>query len=115
MGITLSMVGVQAYDFKKFLYSFQTFPCTHTGMDQQRLADDILDFHTGIQRTVWILEDHLDIFTQRTHFFFTNLCNVLAVKPYFSGIRYQKVVDQPSGGRLSTAGLTYQGEGFLPA
>ena len=47
-------------------------------MNFQRLADDLADRHTRIQRTVRILENHLETFAARTQFSGAQVRDVVA-------------------------------------
>lgn len=81
-------------------------------MDQERLLDQLRNSHTGIQASRRVLENHLHILTDGTHLILGDMGDLFSLEPDLAGIRDQKMVDQTSGGGLTTAGLAYDGEGL---
>ena len=61
MRITLSVGRAETDNLKKLMDFFQSFSRRHICMDKKGFPDKILNFHSGIQRSVGILKYHLDI------------------------------------------------------
>ena len=94
------------------MYFLKTLSCAHVCVDQKWLTDEILNFHSRIQGTVRILENHLNIRTQRTHFFLGKSGDFFSFKPDLTGIRCDQMIDQFTCRRFPASGLSYQRESF---
>ena len=112
MRITFCMFCAQTYCFQQFVYDLHALFFGKIGVDEQRLLYQILNAHTRVKASCRVLEDHLDIFSQRTHFVFRKLADVLALKPDLTTVRNQQMVDQTAGCTFTAAGFAYYREGL---
>ena len=118
MGIAHQVRGIQTDFFCHFLGLLIHFSLGHLGIvGLQRLLDDVKDGHTGIQRRVGILKDHLDLLANFLHLLFVHFQEVdflpcpRAVKHLTFGCIVRTNNASAEGG-LTTAGLTNDTDGF---
>src|SRR5260370_35682284 len=74
------------------------------------LRDDGADGHAGIQRCVWILEDHLDLLSRAAQLLAANAGQIDVVEVDMSRRCGLQLNDHPPEGRLATARFADQAE-----
>ena len=72
------------------------------------LRDDFSDGHTRVQRSVWVLEDDLNILFKFQQVLALEGGNILAVKNHLAGGRLIELDHGASAGGLAAAGLANQ-------
>ena len=81
----------------------------------QRLGDDIPHRHTGVQRGVRVLKDHLHFAADRLQLALAHMGNVLPVQQNFAGARLINADDRARAAAFAAAGLPYQPQGASAA
>ena len=83
-------------------------------IDTHRFPDNICHCHAWVERSVWVLEDHLDPSPKRTHLAVCQFCEVYLFisESEASACRWNEAEDAPSGSSLSTATFADESEGF---
>ena len=83
-------------------------PC----MKIHSLTDDIHNGHTGVERCIGVLEDHLDLLAVGHQFFAVEAADVCAVIDYVAAGGLVKSGDGTADSGLTAAGLTNKAESF---
>ena len=74
-------------------------------LQPERRTDDLADGVPRVQRGVRVLEDHLDVATQRAHLPVGEVRDVVALEGDLAAGRLEQPGHQPRGGALAAAGL----------
>ena len=81
-------------------------------MHTHRLLQHAADFHPRIQRTVWILKDHLNFLSDRPQLFLVEPSQVLSVEPYFTFTGAFKLKNATANRCFPTAGFSNESQCF---
>ena len=81
-------------------------------MNLHRLTDGVSNLQPWIERTVWILENHLDFLPQRGEFRRIKLGQVLTLENNLALGGFFQLKNTASGGGLAAAGFSHQPQGF---
>ena len=81
-------------------------------VDVHALRDNLSDGHTRVQRSIWVLEDNLDVLAELQQVFSLQGGDVLAVKDNLAGGRFIQLHHSSAAGGFSAAGLAYQTQCF---
>ena len=81
-------------------------------VDHQRLCQNIVDGHSGIQGSVRVLEYHLNLLSHVSHFFAVIAPDILPVQNNFSVCGLNELADSLSESGFSASGLSYDSEHF---
>ena len=106
VGKAVSVLGTQADGPKELLHATTALGATVELVDPKRLGDDLAHRHPRVQRRVRVLEDDLDVASDRTHLAARKRCDVLAVEDDPAGRRLEELDDGSAERRLAAAGFT---------
>ena len=81
-------------------------------MNVHSLGNDFADGHAGVQGSVWILEDDLDILAELQQILALEGGDVLAVEYDLAGGWLIQLHHGSAAGGLAAAGLAYQAQGL---
>ena len=112
MRITVDVLGVQSDDIKKLADALNALLLGTHAMNGHGLRNDFADSHTGVERSIRILEDKLHLATHVLDLMLAHLGNVFALEEHFAGRRLGEAHDGTARGGLTTTGLADQTKGL---
>lgn len=113
MWITKCMTRIQTYEIKQLFHSFLAlFGAGSQTVNIQGFADDIHYVETRVKGCIWILENHLHIFTHFFHFTRRQLVDISSVKVNTSASWLIKTQNGTACCGFTTAGLAYNAKRF---
>ena len=116
MRITHQIIRLDIYHFKHTLHNFFAFFLRRNAMRLQWLLKRFINLLLRIKCGIWILENHLDFFTEFKHLLFIELGNIFIVpviiKHNLSACRFFKHHDRFSKCRFTASGLSYNTKCF---
>src|SRR5262249_13972978 len=83
--VAVEMFRAQAHEFKQLGDLIDSFMSSGAEEDAQGPPDDINDSHPGVQRSVRVLKNHLDVLAQFSHFPLREVQDFRAVEIDLSG------------------------------
>jgi hypothetical protein len=111
VGIALEDLALQSDRLQQLPDAFLPLRLRADAVDVKRLADDVPDGETRIERGVGVLEDHLDLAAQSEELGLAAAHEVLAPVQDAPRRRLLEPDDRPAEGRLAAAALPDQTEG----
>ncbi len=81
-------------------------------MNHQRLADDVLHIHSGIERAERVLKDDLHVAPQTAHLAMTGRQQVAALKAHAAGSRLDQAQYQPAQRAFTRSRFADQSKSF---
>ena len=116
MGIAAEVVLVEAHQLDHFQRpGVELVLAGNQLIDEQALADDLLNGHTGIQGGDRVLEDHLNLLMDHPLVLRGELTgNQLALEIHLAPRRLVQPDNRPPSGGLAAGGLSHQTEGLAP-
>ena len=76
----------------------------------ERLGNEVEHAHAGVQRRVWVLENHLDIAPQGFQLFGRHFGNILAFKQHFAAAWVQQADDAVACGGFAAAAFPHKAQ-----
>ena len=108
MRITVDVLGVQSDNVEKLADTLNALFLGAHAVNGHGLGDDLADGHTGIQRSIRILEDKLHLATHVLDLMLAHLGNVFALEEHFACRRLGQAHDGTARGGLTATRLADQ-------
>ena len=106
------MLGIQTDDVQQLADALDTLLLGTHAMNGHGLGDDLADGHTGIERSIGILEDELHLATHILDLVLAHLGNVFALEEHFACRRLGQTHDGAARGGLTATRLADQAKGL---
>src|SRR5699024_2295697 len=110
--VAVCEVGVEAYSLQEVLHALGALVLRHQLVNLHRLRNDITDRHTRIQRSVRILEHHLQVTAHLAHFATIELGEIPAVDIDFASSRLVQLQNRAARSGFTTAGFAHETKGL---
>ena len=110
--ITVDVLGIQTDDVQQLADALDTLLLGTHAMNGHGLGDDLADGHTGIERSIGILEDELHLATHVLDLMLAHLGNVFTLEEHLTGGRLGQAHDGATRRGLTATRLTNQTKGL---
>jgi len=113
--VAVGEVGIQADGLEQLLHALVALVLGHQVVDLKRLTDDVPDGHAGIERRIWVLENHLEVTPHAAHVATIEFGQVGATEVDFARGRLIELENGATGRTLAAARFTHQTQRFTLA